>query len=284
MDGGGDAYVAGQGLADGEDTFLVVRIDGTTGAEVWRYEVSGFSAEALDVVLDASGDVLAAGRTFVVGNGFDFAVARIDGDTGAELWRSEIDTAQRRDVARDVAIDAAGDVFAAGSFENGPLDSDFGVVKLDGATGAVVWQREIDVGGSASADFATSIAVGPAGDPVAGGILDGDLAIIKFEGATGASVWNQTPNGGGPTVDGLDTIAIDSTGDVYAGGQLTRSMAERRSLVATGPTRVSYSRPPATSRPQGRSAAKRMRELTTPTLRCSTPTMAAPGASRGGRS
>jgi hypothetical protein len=86
-----------------------------------------------------------------------------------------------------LAVDAVGDVFAAGSlFHSEPEENDFDdflVMKISGANVGVLWRTEIDEGGvmgpasGFGSDTAASVAVDQAGNAVAGGTLSGDFAF-----------------------------------------------------------------------------------------------------------
>ena len=116
----------------------MVKLDGASGAERWRQGING-TANGNDgaraVAVDAVGDVVAAGFIMNSGGTLDFAVVKLDGASGAERWRQGINgTANGSDAAVAVAVDAAGDVVAAGTTRNsGTLD--FTVVKLRGTDG-----------------------------------------------------------------------------------------------------------------------------------------------------
>ena len=76
VDPSGDVVSAGfiSPVVDNNDDFIVVKLSGTDGGELWRY-VPGTQIPAFAVVLDATANVLAAGG----------GVVKLDGATGAEL-------------------------------------------------------------------------------------------------------------------------------------------------------------------------------------------------------
>ena len=77
--------------------------------------------QAEDVAIDGSGDVFAAGRLLNTTSGQDFAVIKVDGATGAELWRAEVDgyaIGGAYDAATALAVDGGGDVLAVGFLES----------------------------------------------------------------------------------------------------------------------------------------------------------------------
>jgi hypothetical protein len=144
VDGAGDVVAAGSTFnADTGLDFTVVKWSGGSGAEQWRAVINGpinGEDQAQAVALDGAGDVVAAGFTGNSGTGADFTAVKLSGPSGAEQWRALVDGAgEGADQANAVAVDAAGDVVAAGGISNTgtPLlpRPDFTVVKRRGADG-----------------------------------------------------------------------------------------------------------------------------------------------------
>ena len=174
-------------------------------ALAWQTEIDG-TANSFDrvnsVAVDAAGDVIAGGSISNFGTGFDFAVVKLDGASGAELWRTEIDTANSTDQVFSVAVDAAGDVIAGGSISNIGTGSNFVVVKLDGVNGAELWRTEID-GAANARDSAFTVAVDADGNVIAGGGISNsgtgldftglDFAVVKLDGADGSELIGTPP-------------------------------------------------------------------------------------------
>ena len=137
---GGDVFAAGDVANAGSgDDWLVVRLDGATGALGWRVDVDGRN-EANDtargLALDAEGHVLAAGRLRNPGVSGDVAVLKLDGPSGDVLWLHETDGAQENnDIAFDVAVDANDDVVVAARTQNGDGADESTVLKLSRVSG-----------------------------------------------------------------------------------------------------------------------------------------------------
>ena len=227
---------AGNALAAGEiDLDLtVVKFDGASGAELWRASLDGGNLgfqtpeEARTVVVDGSDNVYVAGFLNTTAGGRDFAVAKLDGGTGAELWRQEIDGGNGgADRALGLVLDPTGDVVAGGRLTSAVAFDDFTVIKFSGATGTELWRTRID-GDDNSDDEVAAVAIDLNGDVLAAGIIDSvatqeDYAVVKLSGATGAELWRQAVEGGGtgdPTMEKATDVAVDSTGDVAAIGDL----------------------------------------------------------------
>jgi hypothetical protein len=168
----GDVVAAGviRGASGG---FAVVKLSGTTGTERWRAALNGSAngfGEALAVAVDRAGDVLAVGRVTNNVTGIDFAVVKLSGATGAQIWRTDIDGALSNDVALAITVDGSGDVVASGFFIDPDAAADFVVVKLDGGNGHEVWRRVLN-GTADQADLAVALTVDATGDVMAAGTL-----------------------------------------------------------------------------------------------------------------
>jgi outer membrane protein assembly factor BamB len=116
--------------------------------------------------LAPAGDVVIAGVTMNSGIPQDFTVLKVDGDTGAQLWRQDIHgtaaITQGSDGAHAVAVDAVGNVFAAGELTNRGTGADFIVVKFDEATGVELWRQTLN-GTANGVDLAVAVAVDAGG-------------------------------------------------------------------------------------------------------------------------
>src|SRR5262249_5741609 len=169
--------------------FSTTKFNGATGAEIWRQVVNGTAIAAGSnniaraVAIDAQGNVVAAGSTTNNSTGHDFTVIKFDGGTGAELWRQLINDADgNANVLRDspearaVAIDAQGNVVAAGSTTNNGTGPDFTVIKFNGATGTEFW-RQVITSGSANA-----VTVDARGNVAAAGSTGSDFTVVKLNG------------------------------------------------------------------------------------------------------
>ena len=243
VDSSGDVVVAGriENVATDVD-FFVAKLDGVTGAEVWRAELDGVGAEPLDdlatdVALDSSGDVIAVGQLDNGVSATDLTVVKLDGATGAEQWRLSVDGAfaGSEDTATAVAITASDDVVVAGALEQADEDWVFTVLRIDGASGAESWRREIDT--IANVARANHVELTSSGDVVAAGILgDGagghDAAVVRLDGATGAEIWRALAAGSDDGLDWIESVAVDAADDVVAVGCVRNSGSVATDLLA----------------------------------------------------
>ncbi|HEV7733804.1 MAG TPA: PQQ-binding-like beta-propeller repeat protein [Candidatus Binatia bacterium] len=201
---GGDVVAYGT-LADAvTNHYVVVRLNGATGAELWRATI--FADDPLSccgggeppIVVDAADDVLMA---------FHGHVRKLDGDTGAQLW--SIDDP---DLAPSVAVDSAGNAFVCGIEE---------VRSVDGATGGTIWSAP-QVG-----RWFGTVVVDAQGNVIAGGHPQpffNHSVIVKFAAANGAVLWQASilTSGGSPITAGFGelSLALDAANDVFVTGNV----------------------------------------------------------------
>jgi cysteine-rich repeat protein len=188
--------------------FTVVKLDGATGAQKWRYDVdSGPSsvAEALAVAVDATGDVVALGYA---PDGVDVqsvTAVKLAGATGAPLWTTQHAFPGTPPV--DVALLPGGDPVVAADF----------VQRLDGATGAETWHAQIPTQNQWYGSV--HVVVTPGAVVVGGtaGVPASQIAALAPD--TGAPLWIQSKESLESVVarpDGnLALLQIDFHGDLW---------------------------------------------------------------------
>lgn len=212
----------------------------TTESQTWsgvlqRGTVATDSARA--VAVDGSGSVYLAGSTLggLDGNlnlgGEDLFLVKYDA-TGVRQWTRQVGSAAS-DSANAVAVDAAGNIYLAGSTLGvlpGPGNSSAGgedliVFKYD-SSGVLLWSRQF---GSVGSDVARGVAVDAGGNLYLAGstfgtLLPGvgnsnaggeDLFLIKYDG-TGALQW--THQFGSVGADRAFAVAVGSSGEIFVAG------------------------------------------------------------------
>jgi outer membrane protein assembly factor BamB len=226
--GDADVVVAGWVDSTEESGVLVARLAGRDGSESWRRVLRGSASlprveEATAVAVDLDGDVIVGGslrNTPGLGLLGELSVAKLDGGDGTEQWRFSLPATLRVDV---LAVDARGDVVAAGFVSGAPLyptairPAGVTVVKLGGETGALLWRRDLDVAWNTK-----SIAVDAAGDvyiAVRTSQPTGtDFAVAKLAGSTGALIWLARESASDDTWEEALRVVVDASGAVYAAG------------------------------------------------------------------
>jgi len=213
IDAAGDVYVLGidARLIDGSfaRTMVVQKVSGSSGSELWEAAVP---ARSHSIGVDRSGDVLALGLGSV--DRRETLLVKYDGTDGGELWRHHSTTTLLPDVLQ---VDPAGDALVVTRRDLGNGFALGVVVKLDGASGDVLWQSR-DLWGAGSA-----LAIDGEGNVLATGnsgtAAGEDLPVrylagaAKLDGATGATLWTRSLDDLGRNVEVVAAIA-DTNGDM----------------------------------------------------------------------
>lgn len=171
----------------------------TRGAGAWVATGPGSRASA--VVVDAAGDVIAAGYS-------PPSLSKMSGATGEVIWRCEVAISE---TPSDIALDAHGDVFVVGSSR--------GVTKVSGADGSIIWQRGVGGTSNAFQNFLNAVVVDRNGDALISGSVGGLFNVSKLDGGTGDIEWYYEREGY------AKAVAVDPAGDVAAAGLSNKNFA-----------------------------------------------------------
>ncbi|BCR03970.1 hypothetical protein DESUT3_10390 [Desulfuromonas versatilis] len=249
VDDAGNTYVFGHtdddleaaGANAGGDDLFLVKYD-PTGAQLFLKQIGSAGDEsATNVVVDKSGNIYIVGSTTGdLGDGFlggtdtspgdeDAFVGKLD-PTGQILWLWRFGDVVEFDAANAVQVDAAGNVYVAGStsgvLEVGQsFDFDDAFLTKFAPDGTQLWVRQY---GTDDDDTAKALALDAAGNIYVTGSAMGDLEVpaTTFLDAD-AYLVSFDPDGVGPTLieqfgtDGNDEgsgVVVDSLGNVYVGG------------------------------------------------------------------
>jgi outer membrane protein assembly factor BamB len=172
VDGSGDVVAVGTVRVFIDNSLpsklTVIKLAGATGSLRWRHDVPDgtSSGNGTSVVLDAAGDVVAAGII-----GATLGVIKLDGATGGEQWLHTGGPPPSPFSGRVVDVDRAGDVLAASR----------GVVrKLMGASGVPIWEQA-----PPALAFSRWLAVDEVGDVVVVGNGNAGFVAVKLNGSDG---------------------------------------------------------------------------------------------------
>jgi len=222
----------------------VVKLDGATGVERWRFVLDGSAQDfdiALVVAVDPSGDVLVGGTLSELGDDPSYdastgVVLKLAGRDGAPVWRRTMGVLWR---VVSIAADAVGDAVIAGASRVGAGD-DFTVAKLSAATGTVVWQTRT-TGSDDRWEEAFDVIALSGGDVAAAGFLATDtgapsLSVVSLDGATGAVRWRRDVQGSDGY--GFGRAVVERGDDLLVGGDL-RNLGSCYDVVALGLDEVS---------------------------------------------
>lgn len=179
-------------LGDGDEssaptTPYVAKIDAADGHVLWSWQpdpVSPPQGRLRWSDVDADGAIFAAGSLQTDDQAERSLLVKLDGATGAELWRI---VGEPSTVSYMFAFDAAGHVVVTSSEPNdeGQRVATFGT--SDGSPG---WSHLIELGKSRYSDF--RLAVRADGDVFAAGscfCVEGDVQVVRLDAADGAEAW-----------------------------------------------------------------------------------------------
>lgn len=175
---------------------------------LWSIDVPG-----VDVAIGEDGDpVVVDSSSF---SSADIRVIKIEGATGATVWDVLLDSGSPVD-PKGIAIGPdANPIVVATAFSTG--NSDFRLVKLDGATGAILWNVLFD---GDPDELAAAVAIGPDGNPIVTGSGQNsdfsDIRTAKFDGTTGALLWSVRFSSGFD--DYGNALAVTPEGDAVVAG------------------------------------------------------------------
>jgi hypothetical protein len=252
-----------------EDPAVAAAFDagGTTFA--WRYGTTIIKGskrrQVLDTAARGDGDLVVAGivdgqldlgrlkvKAAATDAGWDWWVARLAPDGGAR-WGVRFDGAGQDHLAQ-VAVDASGDVFVFGRFEtdlalgassfatHGKFD--LALAKLDGATGAVRWAKQL---GSDDEERAGGMRLDATGAPIVYGTHCGPLDfgdgttvtpagcnafVATYASADGALTWAKTFAANGWI--NPSALARDAAGHLAVAGSHYGTMTFGATSLTTG--------------------------------------------------
>src|SRR5262245_58154891 len=224
---GDDTVVVGSVLdTDGAD-FLVARLAKSGGRERWRARLRGQKGnfypsynQGFSVATDVNGDVLVTGVVQNMsdegGNYGDVIVAKLDGGTGSEQWRSTSSAG-----GSFVAGDRSGDVIAAAASIAVGGAARASVVKLSGRDSTLLWRRELEGVWRMSA-----LPIDAEGDGFLASSAfetDGrgnDFCIIKLAGRTGEILWIDRESASSDRWEEATQVIVDASGAVFASGMV----------------------------------------------------------------
>jgi hypothetical protein len=201
----------------------------------------------------ADGAATTLDPTAVYGGSQDAVIGAWDAATGAKLWGKHIGTTALNETCAAIAIDASGDVIAAGQFDGATIDLGNGfvltgpnstarkfmwVARFNGATGQTLAATFFN--GTLGGAIPRSMAIAANGDIAIGGSFTGNLTIGAAITTTGSEdgfialldsgfnpVWNAVRIGG-TALDLVRSVAFTSVGDIVALGNFGASSVSFR--------------------------------------------------------
>jgi hypothetical protein len=213
VDGDGNVYVTGTSNND----YVTIKYY-PNGDTAWLRTYSSFQDYANALAIDVSGNVYVTGCS----NG-NYATVKYypNGDTA---WVRTYDgPGYYTDEANAIAIDKLGNIIVTGVSRGSETADDYATIKYY-PNGDTAWVRRYNGEGNGN-DRAHAIAVDGLGNVYVAGGSDGigtdlDYATIKYD-QDGNELWVRRYNGPGNWWDEANAIAIDGSGNVFVGGNLS---------------------------------------------------------------
>lgn len=219
----GNVIVVGNTLVSpGNPDVLITKYD-SEGALLWQQTFAG-SANAQDygvaVVADGAGNCFVAATVTNTNSSLDIAVLKYD-TNGALVWSAMWNgPTNLMDAPSCIAIDASGNVYAAGSTLNTMTNPDYAIVKWN-ASGVLQWSATYNYAGFA--DVATGIEFDQLSDPIITGgsataINAWDYATVRYNKVSGAQTGVNRVSIPGVGLDNALAIARDNAGSLFITG------------------------------------------------------------------
>ena len=219
VDGGGNVHVTGGSRANSYSSdFLTVKHN-AAGALVWaRTHDGGLGQDDSSnaVAVDGGGNVYVTGSSRVQSDAdYDIATVKYDAGGAREWTAVHGGAAKKADGGSDIAVDAGGNVYVTGTVQD-TSSSDCVTMKYNPG-GARQWLTTF-TGAADGNDWATSVAVDADGNVYITGSTSTasgrDCLTVKYSNA-GVQQWVATYSGAATGHDDGQTIAVDTSGDVY---------------------------------------------------------------------
>lgn len=149
-----DIFITGTFLGSTSTDIRTMKFDGALGTHLWTMNFNGNGTtaqdEAVDMVLDANGDVIVTGESLTLNSTekHDIVTIKYDGTTGAEDWASRYARpgVGRSEIPTAIAlVPGTGDVVVVGYSDTGATNNThFITLRYDGTTGAEEWMRSFE--------------------------------------------------------------------------------------------------------------------------------------------
>lgn len=224
----GNVYVVGSSCTNITDCdYYVAKYTAGDGVLLWEHHNGGLGnahASFTAMAIDSNGDVLVIGSSGGWGTNA-LITAKLSGVDGLLLWEKRYDgPGNGNDYPYALVVDVSGNVFVAGTSENGPPNygSASCTIKYAAADGALLWEKRYNSPAN-TIDEARAVAVDGNGDVVVTGAsynadIISDYYTAKYSGTNGALLWERRYNGPAHGEDYPTALALDQSGNVVVTG------------------------------------------------------------------
>jgi len=220
IDGASKVYTTGRIKNSTED--IVVQCTDSAGAVLWTYPYDNGGYDSPNKIkVDAAGFSYISGESYdPVNNNFDYVIIKLD-PTGSMVWVRRFDGGiNQDDFATDVVVRSNGDVYVTGRSMNNSGNLDAVTIKIDGATGSILWNDVRNTAGQNDIGICLTLANNEAdlvvgADCEVGGNVD--IVVYRLDANTGATGWVQQFGGTNNANDHISSIILAGGNVVFAG-------------------------------------------------------------------
>ncbi len=200
VDNSNNIYVCGFTTKNNGNIDLLTIKYNSAGIQQWAktYNGSGNGEDkAWGIVVDNNGNCYVTGVCMSSGAGNDFVTIKYN-TNGTAVWTKTYDAPSHKDdAARNIALDATGNIYVSGYGEYNPADNDMIILKYNSG-GVIQWVKNFN-GITGGNDEAWGIVVDATNNIYVTGESDGqsgtkDISIIKYN-SSGALLWSRIYNG-----------------------------------------------------------------------------------------
>lgn len=224
VDKNGNVYVGGCSIGANGNTDGVAIKYNSAGMRQWVARYNGpadWHDGIFEIEVDDAGNVYVTGYSYGALNGYDFMTIKYN-STGAQQWVARYNgSGNQEDIAYEMAVDNAGNVYVNGYSTGKSGNHDFLTVKYNSA-GIQQWEARYNAEADSS-DISYNIALDGAGNVYVAGTSYGnsgnfDYVTIKYNNA-GIEQWMSRYNGQGNRDDRVRDLTVDAAGNVYVTGR-----------------------------------------------------------------
>ncbi len=229
VDTDGNVYVTGESLGNDDlnGDYLTLKYN-SAGTLLWSKRYNGPSSKndnALSISVDFAGNVFVTGGSQQQGKGYDYLTVKYN-SAGTQQWAARYDgPAYLDDIAKELKLDGAGNVYITGSSHGGTSKLDYATIKYN-TSGQQQWLKRYTNTGINDTDAATGLDldvfsnVYVTGYSKAPGSASYDYVTIKYH-TNGTQLWLQRCNEG----DVPQSLDFDEAGNVYVTGEADGNVA-----------------------------------------------------------
>lgn len=205
VDTDGNVYVTGESLGNDDlnGDYLTLKYN-SAGTLLWSKRYNGPSSKndnALSISVDFAGNVFVTGGSQQQGKGYDYLTVKYN-SAGTHQWAARYDgPAYLDDIAKELKLDGAGNVYITGSSHGGTSKLDYATIKYN-TSGQQQWLKRYTNTGINDTDAATGLDldvfsnVYVTGYSKAPGSASYDYVTIKYLTFDGSQQWLDRVDGG----------------------------------------------------------------------------------------